>query len=156
MRNLDKIGLINSVIGSVFSIDVGRRGLRTTGQEANGKINFDEGMSGSINAFTAAHDAGSVELLLLAELTFLSQEIAYCEPSDTPTISSLTQAVQSFNDALLALEVVDKPEIYKGADKTYPHNAKYRFGGMPKDALHIACNAHQNIRPVSAAFSKTL
>ena len=33
--------------------------------------------------------------------------------------------------------------LYKGAEKTYPSGGKYRYKGMPRDAFHTACIAHQ-------------
>ncbi|GHV04866.1 hypothetical protein FACS189485_11000 [Spirochaetia bacterium] len=39
---------------------------------------------------------------LLAEDTFLQQELNYCHPDDTITRNSLTQAIQSFEDALFS------------------------------------------------------
>ena len=58
------------------------------------------------------------------------------------SISSLTQAIQSFEDAFLAIKSVEQPE-YKIADSIFPHNGKYRKSGFPKDAFHIACIAHR-------------
>ena len=33
--------------------------------------------------------------------------------------------------------------IYKGAERSHPHNKKYRINGFPKDSFHIACIAHR-------------
>jgi hypothetical protein len=52
-------------------------------------------------------------------------------------------ALQSFDDAFLSLEAVEDSSIYKGADKTWPHNQKNRIQGFPKDAFHQACIAHR-------------
>ena len=60
----------------------------------------------------------------------------------TDSHSSLTQAIQSFKDALLALKAVED-SAYKIADQTYPHNEKYRIKSFPKDSYHIACIAHR-------------
>jgi hypothetical protein len=87
--------------------------------------------------------SSDLELLIRAENTFLTQELNHCDKSDTQTVSSLTQAIQSFNDALLALQAVEKGKPYKIADMTFPHNARHRIKGMPKDAFHIACISHR-------------
>ena len=67
----------------------------------------------------------------------------FCDKTDTDSLSSLTQAIQSFDDAFLALEVVENGEHYKIADKTHPHCKKHSINGLPKDSFHIACNAHK-------------
>ena len=82
------------------------------------------------------------QTVILAEYTFLAQELQLCEPTDKHTQSSLTQAILSFDDAFLALKSVEISD-YKIADNIFPHNSKYRVGGFPKDALHIACAAHR-------------
>ncbi|MFP3043251.1 hypothetical protein LQZ19_15665 [Treponema primitia] len=97
---MDQIGLENNLINYAQNIDIGRKGLRIPGQEAAGRINYEDGITRSISIFTDAQISGNAELLIMAELYFLKQELSFCEASDTPTISSLTQAIQSFEDAL--------------------------------------------------------
>jgi hypothetical protein len=82
------------------------------------------------------------QTIVLAELAFLQQELQFCEKTDNGTKSSLTQAIQSFEDALRACEAVQEAG-YKTAEKTWPRNPKYRFRQMPKDAFHIACISHR-------------
>ena len=76
------------------------------------------------------------------EYTFLSQELQFCEETDKDTFGSLTQAIQSFDDAFLALQAVEEG-CYKTAEKTYPHSSKYRVSGFPKDSFHIAAISHK-------------
>jgi hypothetical protein len=140
---MDRIGLESRIFIYSQNIDIGRKGTRTSGQEAAGRINFEEGINGSIDTFAETRNSGDIELMILAELYFLKQELSFCEASDTPTVSSLTQAIQSFEDALFAFEASRDKTMYKGADLTHSHHQKYRIGGMPKDALHIACIAHR-------------
>ena len=45
--------------------------------------------------------------------------------------------IRSLNSEFLY--VVEQPEIYRGADLTYPHQKKYRYKAVPRDSLHIAC-----------------
>jgi hypothetical protein len=81
--------------------------------------------------------------MILAEYTFLSQELAFCEKTDKDSLSSLTKAIQSFDDAFLVLGVVEDKTLYQGVDKSYPHSKEYRVSGFPKDAFHIACSGHK-------------
>jgi hypothetical protein len=81
-------------------------------------------------------------MIVLAEMVFLEQEFQFCDASDSVTRSSLTQAIRSFEDALLSLEAVEDPG-YTVADKTYPHRPETRIKGFPKDAFHLACIAHR-------------
>jgi len=68
--------------------------------------------------------------------------VATCDKSDTDTLNSLSKAIESFDDAFLALKTVEK-SIYKATETTFPHNKKYRFKGYAKDAYHIAFIAHK-------------
>jgi len=80
---------------------------------------------------------------MLIELTYLQQEFHFCNETDTITRSSLTQAIQSFEDALRSLKIVEDCTLYQGAEATYPTASKYRYHGFPRDAIHLACTAHR-------------
>jgi hypothetical protein len=145
---LEQIGLLNSLVQAAFYIDAGRKGLATTGEEAQGHINFDDGISGALAAFQEVSDFQSAttadpQTPTLAELVFLQQELQFCHEADTDTRSSLTQAIQSFRDALRCLKTVENQALYQGAETTHPTAAKYRIQGLPKDAVHLACIAHR-------------
>ncbi|MCL1992393.1 MAG: hypothetical protein FWG66_05550 [Spirochaetes bacterium] len=58
-------------------------------------------------------------------------------------LNSLTQAIQSFQDAFLALQVVEDKTLYHVADKVIPRHKDYRVSGLPKDSFHIACSSHK-------------
>ncbi|MDR2049928.1 MAG: hypothetical protein LBP69_10795 [Treponema sp.] len=114
----------------------------TDGEEHAGRLHYEDGISGSLESFREAQASADPRTIVLAEMIFLEQELQFCHESDTDTHSSLTQAIQSFEDALLSLEAVE--EIgYRIADKTYPHRRETRVKGFPKDAFHLACIAHQ-------------
>jgi hypothetical protein len=139
---LDQIGLLNSLVQAAFYIDAGRKGLATTGEEAQGHLNFDRGISGALTAFQEASDFQSAttadpQTLILSELVFLQQELQFCHEADTDTRSSLTQAIQSFEDALRCFETVHDVDGYKCVEKSYPTHHKYRIQGFPKDSFHI-------------------
>jgi hypothetical protein len=123
-------------------IDSGRKGFATRGMEQAGRISYEDGISNALSAFEEAQTTVDPQILILAEYTFISQELQFCGESDKDTLSSLTQAVQSFDDAFLALQAVEESG-YKTADKTFPHRGIYRISGFPKDSFHIACIAHK-------------
>ena len=139
---MDIIGLINNITEATTSIDFGRKGFATRGKAEEGRISYEDGISLASSAFAQAQTSADPEIMLLAEYTFLSQELEFCEPTDKHSFSSLTQAIQSFDDAFLAMKSVVEP-YYKIADNIFPHNGKYRISGFPKDAFHIACIAHR-------------
>ena len=140
---MDLIGLIDSIAEAEIYIDAGRKGFATRGKEQEGRISYEIGISKALTAFQLAQATGNPQTIILAEYTFLSQELQFCGENDTDTHSSLTQAKQSFDDAFLALKIVEDGVLYQGAEKTYPHSQKYRVSGFPKDAFHIACIAHR-------------
>jgi hypothetical protein len=121
---------------------LGRKGFATRGKAEEGRISYEEGIAKALSAFKEAQISADPQTIILAEYTFLTQELQFCAETDKDSISSLTQAIQSFDDAFLAIEAVEDPG-YKIVDKTFPHNGKYRISGFPKDSLHIACIAHK-------------
>jgi hypothetical protein len=139
---MDRLGLLNELVVGAARLDAGRKGFTIGGKENAGRISYEKGISGTLAAFQEACAGVDPHTLILAELVFLQQELRFCNETDTEAQSSLTQAIQSFNDALRSLEAV-KEDGYRIAEKTYPLNSKYRFHGMPKDAFHIACISHR-------------
>jgi hypothetical protein len=140
---LDKTGLLVRITIAVNEIALGRIGFDTEGGESEGRIHYKKGLADAMTAFQEAQSSHDLEILIFAEYTFLGQELQFCNPAETQTIASLTQAIQSFDDALLILGVVDDVSRYLDAGKAFPHQDKYRVHGMPKDAFHIACISHR-------------
>jgi len=138
---LDRIGLVNSVYDAAGRIDIGRKGIATRGKAEEGRISYETGIAKAMTAFKEAQATADPQTIILAEYTFLTQELESCEKSDKDSINSLTQALKSFDDAFLALQAVED-NAYKIVDKTFPHHKDYRFGGFPKDSFHIACSSH--------------
>jgi hypothetical protein len=128
----------------VYNIDLGRKGLATEGSTENGRRLFSTGLLTALAAFkeigAAAND---LETLILAEHAYLTEELRYCGPRESPVASSMTAALASFDDALLALEAVQNIPGYQVADKTWPHDSDHRYHDMPKDAFHSACHSHR-------------
>ena len=142
---MDRTGLLRDIFDSAENIAQGKKWLTSRGNEANGRIVYEDGLSIAMKAFQAAqaHATKDLETVILAEQTFIVQELQACDSSDTQAIGSLEQAINSFDDALHSLEVVSDSVLYSAADKTHPTRGKYRYKGMPKDAFHTACLAHR-------------
>jgi len=140
---LDKTGLVSSIVEAALAIDFGRRGFATRGKEHEGRLSYEHGIALALSAFKDAQASTDPYTIILVEYTFISQELQFCEETDKDTLSSLTQAIQSFDDAFLALKTVEDATLYQGAETTYPHSSKYRVSGFPKDSFHIACISHK-------------
>jgi hypothetical protein len=140
---LDLIGLAGDISNAVIQFYSGRKGFATRGKAEEGGILYEDGIAQAMLAFQEANAAADPQALILAEYTFITQEFQLTDNSDKDTIDSLTKAVQSFDDAFLALQVVIDKTLYQGTEKTYPHDKKYRVQGFPKDAYHIAFIAHK-------------
>jgi len=139
---LDKIGLTLSISDAAINIDFGRKGFATHGKEHEGRLSYERGISEALSLFKDALSTADSQIIILAEYTFLSQELEFCEKTDKDSLSSLTQAIQSFDDAFLALKAVEGLH-YGAVEQAIPHSGKYRVSGFPKDAFHIACISHK-------------
>jgi len=139
---LDLSGYVSNIIRATTAIDSGRKGFATRGKAEEGRIFYEEGIALALFTFQQSQASADPQALTLAEYTFLSQELELCDKLDKDTLNSLTQAIQSFDDAFRALKAVENPN-YKITDETFPHNGKYRVSGFPKDAFHIAFIAHR-------------
>ena len=141
-------GLINSIYDAVAAIDYGRKGFATRGKAEEGRISYEDGIALAMSAFKEASNqrfaaTADPQTILLAEYTFITQELQFCEKSDKAAITSLSRGIRFFDDAFLALKVAESAG-YKEAEQTYPHDNEYRIKeGFPKDAYHIACNGHK-------------
>ena len=140
---MDLVGLIDNIIEAAIIIDSGRKGFAIIGEERAGRISYEKGIATALNVFKDAQISADPQTIILAEYAFLSQELHLCSENDKEAINSLTNAIQSFDDAFLALAVVEKSEFYQEPEKTYPHNSRFRINGFPKDAFHIACVSHR-------------
>jgi len=138
---LGATGLVSSVYEAAFSIDFGRKGVATRGKAEEGRISYEKGIALALVAFKEAQATADPQTIILVEYTFLTQEFEFCEKTDKDSLNSLTQAIQYFDDAFLALKTVEEG-YYKTVDNAIPHNKKYRVGGYPKDSFHIACSSH--------------
>jgi len=140
---LDQRGLIINIYNAVVAIDSGRKGFATRGKEQEGRLSYENGIAEALTAFKEAQATANPQAMILAEYTFITQELELCPKTDKNAINSLTKAIQLFDDAFLALQVVENSVFYKEAEKTHPHTKEYRIKGYPKDSYHIACNSHK-------------
>jgi hypothetical protein len=136
-------GLVDKIYIATAAIDFGRKGFATRGKAEEGRISYEKGISLAMSAFNEAQVTTDPETIILAEYAFLSQELEFCDKTDKDAFNSLTQAIQSFDDAFLALKYVEDKTLYQCAENCIPHNSKYRLSGFPKDAFHIACISHK-------------
>jgi len=136
-------GLLSRIADATANIDAGRKGFATRGKEQEGRISYEKGIAEALIAFKEAQATADPQIMILAEYAFLTQELQFCEKSDKDSFNSLTKALQSFDDAFLALTVVEDSALYQGTDKTIPHHKDYRVSGYPKDSFHIACGSHK-------------
>ncbi|GHV90901.1 hypothetical protein AGMMS50268_14040 [Spirochaetia bacterium] len=134
---------LDSLTDSVTSLGAGRKGLATIGEEAEGHRLFDDGIATAMTAFQEAKDTADPQVLILAELVFLQQELQFCDEKAKATRSSLNQAVQDFEDALRCLKTVENKVLYQAAETTHLTRPEKRVQGFPKDAFHQACHAHR-------------
>ena len=135
-------GLINSIITAVSAIDYGRKGFAIRGKEQEGRISYEDGIAKAMSAFQETQITADPQTIILAEYTFLTQEFELCEKTDKDSLTSLTKAIQSFDDAFLAIKAVESSH-YEAVEQAIPHSGKYRVNGFPKDAFHIACISHK-------------
>jgi hypothetical protein len=140
---LDLTGLTLKILSASAAIDFGRKGFATRGKAEEGRISYENGISVALSTFKDAQSTTDPDVIILIEYTFLNQELHFCDETDKDSLNSLTQAVQSFDDAFLALQVVENNVSYKDVGKTYPNNKKYRVSGFPKDSYHVACISHR-------------
>ena len=145
---MEATGLVDSIYSAAVAIDFGRKGFAIRGKAEEGRISYEEGISEALSTFKDASNlrfASTIDpkIIIIVEYAFLNQELQFCDTSDTDSFSSLTEAIQSFKDALLALNVVENSTNYKIAEQIIPHHKKHRIKGFPKDSYHIACNAHR-------------
>jgi len=139
---MDLTGLIGRIIAAAAYIDAGREGLDTDGEEHKGRISYETGLSGALTEFQEVQTIGDPSAFLLSEVMFLQQELQFCSETDGTTRSSLTKAIQSFEDALRCLKTVEDPTAYRAAETTFPTDTKNRIKTLPRDAVHQACSAH--------------
>ena len=138
---MDLLGLLSNITYAAAKIDYGRKSIATRGKEHEGRISYEKGIAEAMTAFKEAQATADPQTMILAEYTFITQEMEFCEKSDKESFSSLIKAIQRFDDAFLALKAIEESS-YLAVDQCIPHDKDYRIGGYPKDSFHIACSSH--------------
>ena len=134
--------LASNISESVINIVAGRRGFAIRGKAEEGRISYEKGIAEAMTAFKAVQASLGPLAIILAEYTFLTQELEFCDETDQFGKNSLIKAIQRFDDAFLALQAVTKPE-YKIVENVFPHDKDYRYKSFPLDAFHIAFKSHR-------------
>jgi len=140
---LDLAGLINRITIATARIDYGRKGFTIRGKEQEGRISYEEGISAAMSIFKEAQTTTDPEIIILAEYTFITQDLEFCEKSDKDARNSLTRAIRFFDDAFLVLKIVKDKTKYENVENSYPHDSEYRIKGFPFDSFHIAIRGHK-------------
>ena len=145
---MDLTGLLSNIYQATFAIDFGRKGFATRGKEQEGRISYELGVAKALSAFRDASNlrfASTVDpqAIILTEYTFLAQELQFCEKTDTDSLSSLTQAIQRFDEAFLTLTIVEDSTLYKAAEKIFSHKKGFRVKSYPNDSFHVATAGHR-------------
>ena len=140
---MDPTGLILKINDAAIAIDSGRKGFATRGKAEEGRISYEWGIAEALAAYRDAATTADPYAIILVEYTFINQELQFCVETDTDSISSLTQAIESFDDAFLVLDIVEDSAAYQYVDKSHPRSKKYRVSGFPKDSFHVAAIAHR-------------
>ena len=96
---MDLIGSASRISKAAIYIDAGRKGFAIRGKEQEGRISYEDGIFEAMAAFQEAQAATDPQTIFLLEYTFITQELHLCDKSDKDTINSLTNAIQSFDDA---------------------------------------------------------
>jgi hypothetical protein len=100
-------GLLSNIYNAALAIDYGRKGFATRGKAEEGRISYENGIALALTAFKEAQTTADSQTIILAEYTFISQELYFCDKSDKDSLSSLTLAIESFDDAFLVLKIVE-------------------------------------------------
>ena len=138
---MDQNGFVSNIFQATIAIDSGRKGFATRGKAEEGRISYEDGITKAMSTFQGAQAFADPQIMMLVEFTFITQELHFCEKTDKDALSSLTKAIQSFDDAFLAIQAVEDPR-YLITDNAFPHKGTYRIKGFPLDSFHIACNGH--------------
>ena len=140
---MDLIGYLSRISTAATNIDSGRKGFATRGKAEEGRISYETGIAEAMSAFKEAQATADPQTIIIAEYTFLTQELQFCKKTDKDSFNSLTKALQSFDDAFLALKTVENSTMYQGVENAIPHHKDYRVNGFPKDSFRIACSSHK-------------
>ena len=90
-----QIGLISSINAAAVYIDVGRKGFAIEGKEREGRITYEKGIAEALSAFKEAQTSADPQILILAEYTFISQELQLCSETDKDALPRLFRVLMT-------------------------------------------------------------
>jgi hypothetical protein len=140
---LDPAGWIDRINEAVGSVTQGRIERVIKGQTEAGLDDFYQGLDALMNIVKEAVSSKDPLIMTLVEYTILAQELEGALPEEVQGRASFEEALREFDDAFRCMPLVDKPEIYKAVEQSYPTRGKYRYQGMPLDAYHAAYISHK-------------
>jgi hypothetical protein len=129
---------------AVDDISKGRLGLEIEGEEHAAMVSIIKGIEEATAIYNEVIDSGNIEFMIIADYTFTRAEAEHGEVDEKRPQASAKAALQNYDDALLVLPIVEKPELYQAVDKAFSHFGKpWRYNGLPCDAFHVMCNGHK-------------
>jgi len=99
--------LVNNIFSAAVNIDKGRKNLTLDGFEHIGRLFYEDGISTILEIFKNAQASADPQTMILLELSFLRLEFQFCNDTDTITRSSLAYAIQSFEDSIRCLKIIE-------------------------------------------------
>jgi hypothetical protein len=127
---MEKSGLGSSISKAVAQIAEGRKGLETDGREHEGRLSFEDGIAEARAIFKEVFAGGDVELILLAEYLFITQELEESEDDEVEGRSCAVAAIASFDDAFLSLKVLRNSISRPGLSRLDRTLAKERINAV--------------------------
>ena len=83
---MDLSGYITNILEATSSIDYGRKGFATKGKAEEGRISYEEGIALAMSTFQEANTTADPQTIILAEYTFIVQELHFYGKSDKDTL----------------------------------------------------------------------
>jgi hypothetical protein len=132
---MEKIGLINRILTRQ---ELNYRDFQAL-HNSKEAINHNEGLQETLKLLKEVKTFRDIRLALNIERLLLTQEIQLYANSPEETRSVQT-AIAQLQDAENAFNVVQNPQAYQEATKTYP--AKQKEAGLPMDSFRTFIKSH--------------
>jgi hypothetical protein len=137
------IGSINDrLFYDAMLIAKGRKFLHTPKIEPIGRITFHTGIRQATKAFKDASATNDIKTIIQAQLTFVKQDLAFCDSGNKYAAKSFQASVTDLQDSLNSLTILEIKGLYPAADKTYSTRREAdRTENLPKDVVHKTLNS---------------
>ena len=96
---MDQSGYVSNIVEATTSIDAGRKGFAIKGKAEEGRILYEEGIALALSTFQEAQISVDPQTIILAEYTFLFQELQFCDENDKDSLqrfANLSSAQNSY------------------------------------------------------------